>query len=196
MIKKLLYSLFLLLFLSSLAFAGYFEFVDPGFEEKVLKEEVENGSSILVNINTVAVDNQGNLYCLKSDLDNILQENEAFTWEEMEEVKYTVRIVRISLEGEESVFAEGKFPLKTNIAGILFDWRTRRLLLFLKTLSISEDCPFLSSIISMGDGETRGAKAITEEQEKKAWNWSGLESCLYEKVSIIEITGFEWMTPF
>jgi hypothetical protein len=196
MIKKLLYSLFLILFFESLAFAGYFEFVDPGIEEKVLKEEVENGSSILVNINTVAVDNQGNLYCLKSDLDSILQENEAFTWEEMEEIKYTVKIVRINLEGEESVFAEGKLPLKTTIAGILFDWRTRRLLLFLKTLSISEDCPFFSSIISMGDGESGGPAAITEDQEKKVWDWSGLENCLYEKVSIIEITGFEWVTPF
>ena len=195
MVKKLIYFLFLSFFWGSVAFGGYFEFTEPGFSEKVLKEELENGESILVNINTVAVDNEGNLYCLKSHLDTVLQE-EAYTWEEMEEIKYTLEIVTVNLEGEENVFARGKLPLKTSVAGILFDWRKRRLLLFLKTLTISEDCPFFSTSILMENRDYVGKKSVSEEQQKNAWNWTGIESCFYEKLSIIEITGFDWVTPF
>ena len=193
--KKLFFSLLLSLFWGSMAFAGYFEFINPELQERVLTEEVENGESILININTVAIDNLGNLYYLKSDRAAVLKEKEAFTYEEMEETEYTVKIAVISLDGEESVLGEGKFPLKTSIAGILFDCRTRRLLIFLKTLAVSEDCPFLSSLVFMGNGESQRA-AITEDQEKKVWNWTGLENCLHEKLSILEITGFENVSPF
>jgi hypothetical protein len=194
--KKLFFSLLLSLFWGSMAFAGYFEFVDPVFEEKVLTEEVENGESILININTVAVDNHGNVFYLKSDLSRILEESESFTFEEMEEIEYSVKIAGIDLLGEESVFAEGKFPLKTSIAGMFFDGGVRRLLVFLKTIEINEDCPFLSPNFSMEGLGSRSSTPFEENQEKKVWNWSGLENCIYEKLSIIEITGFGRVTPF
>jgi len=192
MMKRLCFLLVAAVFLGGTAFAGYFEFVEPDFEEKVLTEQVENGKSILINVNTVAVDNRGNVYYLKSDLQQILEEGEAYTFEEMEEIEYTVKIAGINLLGEESVFAEGRFPLTTTVAGIFFDGVNRRLLMFLKTLSVSEDCPFLLS----ASLQSIASPPSGVEQDGRAWDWSGLENCINEKLSIIEITGFESVTPF
>ena len=69
MMKRIYFLLFVAaVFWGGTAFAGYFEFVEPAFEERVLTEQVQNGESILINVNTVAVDNRGNVYYLKSDL--------------------------------------------------------------------------------------------------------------------------------
>ena len=110
----------------------------------------------------------------------------------MEEIEYTVKIAGINLLGEEGVFAEGKLPLKTTVAGIFFDGVNRRLLMFLKTLSVSEDCPFLLS----SSFQSVGSRPSSGEQDPRAWDWSGLENCINEKLSILEITGFESVTPF
>jgi len=186
------------LFLVTDAFAVYFEFYEPGYEETVLREEVDNGDSILVNINTVSLDNQGNLYYLKSDLESVTEEDDAHTWEEMNEIEYSVTLASISLDGEENILAEARLPLKKTVVGMLFDWRLRRLLIFLETLAVSEDClPFLSSALS-GEGlvEPGELRPSSQESERKDWNWSGLENCFHEKLSIIEITGFMALTPF
>jgi len=190
--KKLSFLCIAVILTGATAFAGHFEFVDPGFEERVLTEQVQDGESILINVNTVAVDNRGNVYYLKSDLEQILGEQESYTFQEMEEIEYTVKVAGINRLGEEGIFAEGRFPLKTTVAGIYFDGVNRRLLVFLKTLSVREECPFLlSASVSSVD-----ARPASGEQDARTWDWSGLENCIMEKVSILEITGFESVTTF
>jgi hypothetical protein len=186
-VKYLVSSVLLVLFLTTQASAGYFVFTQPGFEEKVLKEEVQNGETILTTINSVAIDQFGTLYCLKSDRGRLIDEETSYTWEELETIQYSVKITTINQYGEESVFAEGTLPLKTTIAGILLDTRTKRLLVFLKSLELTQGCPFVSS------GVTFSKKTLQEGT--KAWDWSGLESCIYEKVSILQVTGFGLPVP-
>ena len=125
-----------------------------------------------------------------------MEEGEAFTYEEMEEIEYSVKISGISLLGEESSFAEARFPLKTSVAGIFYDSGNRRLLMFLKTLDIDEDCPFIAPSLSV---EKKGRDTFLPKSSlspKGAWDWSGPESCFHERVSIIAITGFGSVTPF
>jgi hypothetical protein len=200
MIKQLLFLLLLVVFWGSAASAGYFEFTEPEFEEKVLTEQIENGESILININTVAVDQLGNVYYLKSDRERILDEGETYTYEEMQEIEYSVKIAAINLSGEESVFAEARFPLTTTVAGIFYAGGNRRLLVFLKTLTLVEDCNFVDASLSReretGKSPSKSSLSPFRDQETGAWEWSGLENCFFHKLSIIEITGFGNISPF
>jgi hypothetical protein len=81
---------------------------------------------------------------------------------------------------------------------MLFDWRVRRLLIFIETLTISEDClPLLSSALSGGGVvDSRGSSSLSQESERKEWNWTGMENCFYDRLSVIEISGFMALTPF
>jgi len=179
-------------FLYSGAFAGFFQFFEPGFTEKVLKERVEN--DLFLNVNTVAVDYLGNLYFLTDDRASVLGEYESLTLAELGEITYTVKLIKLTPAGEESVFAEGKIPLKSSIAGLLFGMGRQSLLIFLTSFDIDEEaCPFLSPenlTIELNPEDYSG-----EGDGTTAWNWSGLEGCFFEKVSIIEISGFR-VIPF
>lgn len=185
--KCLVSSVLLVLFLATQASAGYFTFTQPGFEEKILKEEVQNGETILTTINSVAIDQFGTIYCLKTERGRLIDENSVYTWEDLETIQYSVKITTINQYGEEDVFAEGTLPLKTNIAGILLDTRTKRLLVFLKSLELNQDCPLASCVVTFSKE--------TLKEGTKAWDWSGLENCIYEKVSILQVTGFGLPVP-
>jgi len=180
------------LFLASGAFAGFFQFCEPGFTERIVKERVEN--DLFLDINTVAVDNLGNLYFLTDDRASVLSEYESLTLAELGTIEYTAKLIKLTPQGNESVFAEGKIPLKNSIGGILFGMGRQSLLIFLTSFEIDEEaCPFLSP-------ESLAIELNPEEPSEgnvgsTAWNWSGLEGCFFEKVSIIEISGFR-VVPF
>ena len=179
-------------FLTSGAFAGFFQFFESGFTERVLKERVEN--DLFVDVNTVAVDNMGNLYFFTDDRASVLSEYDFLTLAELGEIKYTANLIKLTPQGEESIFAEGKIPLKSSIGGLLFGLGRQSLLIFLTSFEIDEEaCPFLSPeslTIEINPEDYSG-----EGEGTTAWNWSGLEGCFFEKVSIVEITGFRVM-PF
>jgi len=179
-------------FLTSGAFAGFFQFFETGFTENVLKERVEN--DLFLDVNTVAVDNMGNLYFLTDDRASVLGEYESLTLAELGEITYTANLIKLTPRGEESIFAEGKIPLKSSIGGLLFGMGRQSLLIFLTSFEIDEEaCSFLSPeslTIEINPEDYSG-----EGEGTTAWNWAGLEGCFFEKVSIIEITGF-WVIPF
>lgn len=186
--KQIAWSIMLVLLLATRASAGYFTFTVPGFEEKVIKEQVENGDTILTTINTVALDLAGNIYYLKSDRSRVLGASDTYTWQELETITYSVKIALVDSLGEERLLAEGALPLKSEVAGILFDSRRRRLVVFVKSMGIDQSCSFLNRAVCFGAQDLRAGA--------KAWNWSGLESCIREYLSILEIRGFGTVTPF
>jgi len=189
MYKKiaLIFPLFFILFLAAETFAGFFQFFEDGFTEKFLKERVEN--DLFLNVNTVVVDIPGNVYFPTDDRASVLGEYESLTLAEMGEIEYTAKLIKLTPLGEESIFAEGKIPLKSSIGGLLFGVARQSLLIFLTSFELDEEaCPFLSPdslTIDLNPEDSSG-----ESQGTTAWNWSGLENCFFEKVSIIEVTGF------
>jgi len=186
MYKKIVFPLFFILFLAAETFAGFFQFFEPGFTERVLKERVEN--NLFLNVNTVAVDNLGHVYFLTDDRVSVLGGYESLTLAEMGEIEYTANLVKLTPGGEEIILAEGKIPLKSSIGGILFGVGRQSLLIFLTSFELDEEaCPFLSPdslTITLNPEDSSEGNDGTA-----AWNWSGLEGCFFEKVSIIEISG-------
>ena len=151
-------------------------------------------ASDAVSVATAVTDPYGSFYYLISERDAVLANTEVAAWNDLETVTYRFSIYVLTPTGGLLQFCQGTFPLKSYIAGLMFDpANSGRLLVLVRSLAVDEvTCGFL--ILDKADTtapatKTRYPTVVSAADSTGSWDLRGLEQCFFEKLSIIQISG-------